>query len=174
MKTEEMFEGFSVAAGQARFGEQVKLGGEPIDCKVSGRDTDGAMCIFEFTGHGGGPRHFHYQQDEWLYILEGEFDFEVGGKRFKAGAGECVYIPRKVKHAWGSPNPGKVINAYQPAGKIEQFFREVGKSSGKPAIHEALSLQEMHDLFEAHGMDLCGPPIQGQFRVEDGRIIQVG
>src|SRR3954467_13931455 len=47
MKSEEMFVGFSVGAGKARFDEQTTLGGEPMDCKVSGQDTNGAMCAFE-------------------------------------------------------------------------------------------------------------------------------
>src|SRR5690242_4911485 len=41
MKTEEMFAGFSVAAGDDRFGAHIVLGGptgEPVDCKVSGQD----------------------------------------------------------------------------------------------------------------------------------------
>ena len=75
MKSEEMFVGFSVAAGKDRFGEHIKLGGEPNDCKVSGKDTGGAMCVFEFTGRGGGPRHLHHDQDEWIYVVEGEFEF---------------------------------------------------------------------------------------------------
>src|ERR1700720_1184376 len=50
MKSEEMFLGFRVAAGKDRLGEHIKLGGEPNDCKVSAQDTDGAMCVFEFTG----------------------------------------------------------------------------------------------------------------------------
>ncbi len=45
MKSKEMFAGFSVAAGDDRFGKRIKLGGEPLDCKVSARDTDGAMCF---------------------------------------------------------------------------------------------------------------------------------
>src|SRR3982074_3786229 len=32
MKSEEMFVGFSVAVGDDRFGEHIKLGGEPNDC----------------------------------------------------------------------------------------------------------------------------------------------
>src|SRR5205823_6326736 len=40
MKNEEMFAGFSVPAGQGRSGKRVKLGNEPIDCKVSGKDTN--------------------------------------------------------------------------------------------------------------------------------------
>jgi len=32
------------------------------------------MCIFEFTGTGGGPRHLHHKQDEWIYVIDGELD----------------------------------------------------------------------------------------------------
>jgi len=56
MKSEEMFVGFSVAAGKDRFDEHIQLGGEPNDCKVSAQDTHGAMCVFEFSGTGCGPR----------------------------------------------------------------------------------------------------------------------
>lgn len=118
MKNKEMFVGFSVAAGKDRFDERVKLGGEANDCKVSAQDTQGAVCIFEFTGGGGGPRHLHYDQDEWIYVIGGKFNFEVGDKRFRVGAGESVFIPRKVSHVWArvSGKQGKIINVYQPAG----------------------------------------------------------
>jgi DNA-binding transcriptional MerR regulator len=160
MTGEEMFAGFHVAVGDDRFGEHVQLGGEPIDCKLSGQDTEGALCVFEFTGHGGGPRHRHHDQDEWIYILDGKFQFEVGDKRFQAGSGECVYIPRKVAHVWGctEDKPGKILNMYQPAGGMEVFFREVGNFKDKPP-HEVLSLEELHRWFETHGMDLLGPPL---------------
>src|SRR4029079_12674145 len=60
MTSEEMFAGFSVAAGKDRFEEQIRLGGlEPIDCKISGKDTADAMCVFEFTGSTCGPKHSH-------------------------------------------------------------------------------------------------------------------
>ena len=175
MKSEEMFLGFSVAVGKDRFGEHIKLGGEPHDCKVSAQDTDGAMCVFEFTGASGGPRHLHDDQDEWIYVIDGEFKFDVGDKRFRAGAGESVFIPRKVPHVWAcvSGKPGKIINAYQPAGKMEEFFRELGKYNGKPRVHEALSFDELCRLFHDHGMDVLGPPLVGEWEIEeDGRITQ--
>jgi DNA-binding transcriptional MerR regulator/quercetin dioxygenase-like cupin family protein len=160
MTGEEMFAGFRVAAGDDRFGEHVQLGGEPIDCKLSGQDTEGALSVFEFTGHGGGPRHRHHDQDEWIYVLDGEFQFEVGDKRCHAVSGECVFIPRKIAHVWGctGDKPGKILNVYQPAGGMEEFIREVGNFKDKPP-HEVLSLEELHRWFQAHGMDLLGPPL---------------
>lgn len=171
MTTEEMFVGFSVAAGKDRFTEQIKLGGpggEPNDCKVSGRDTDGAMCVFEFTGASGGPPHLHHDQDEWIYVVDGEFEVHVGNKPFHLSAGESVFMPRKVKHMWGcvSGKPGKIINVYQPAGKMEEFFRELGKPpkdliTAEQMVEKTYTLEQvksLHRLFEAHGMDLFPPP----------------
>src|SRR5438094_3786715 len=120
MNSEEMIAGFSVAAGNVRYGQHIKLGSEWNDCKVSAQDTDGAMCVFEFTGSGGGPRHLHHDQNEWIYVIEGEFLFGVGDQKFRVGAGESVFLPRKVPHSWASVTgkPGKIINVYQPAGKM--------------------------------------------------------
>jgi quercetin dioxygenase-like cupin family protein len=162
MKSEESFSGFSVAAGQDRLGEHISLGGrEPLDCKVSGKDTGGALCVFEFTGASSGPRRVHRDQSEWIYVVRGELDFEVGEKRFRASAGECVFIPRQVAAAWLclGDEPARILDVYQPAGKIEAFFREIGKYSGKPAIHEVLSLAELKQLFRDHDIDLVGPPL---------------
>jgi len=176
MKNEEMFVGFSVAAGQDRFDERIKLGDEPNDCKVSGQDTDGAMCVFEFTGTSCGPRHLHHDQDEWIYVVHGEIALEVGKEKRHLGAGECVFLPRKVAHVWASlaGKPGKIVNVYQPAGKIEDFFREVGKYDGKTRIHEALTFDQFCRLFQDHGMDVVGPPLVGQWKVDEaGRIVQI-
>ena len=180
MKGKEMFAGFSVAAGDDRFGEGIKLGGEPLDCKVSAQDTDGAMCVFELTGRGGGPRHLHPDQDEWIYVIEGEFEFLVGGTRgvkylreleekpFRVRAGESVFLPRGVAHVWGCVRgvPGKIINVYQPAGKMEEFFRGAGKFTAPP-IHEALSLDEFRKFFRDYGMTLLGPPLGWDERLAD-------
>jgi DNA-binding transcriptional MerR regulator len=165
MKNEEMFVGFSVAAGKDRFDERIRLDGEPVDCKLSAEDTAGAMCVFEVTS--GWPRHLHHDQDEWFYIVEGQAAFEVGGKYFRAGAGESVYIPRKVPHSWGSveEQPVRIINVYQPAGKIEEFFRELASATYPPTREQMLNnsyteeqVTRLCALFEAYGMELL-PPI---------------
>lgn len=179
MKREEMFAGFSVAAGNDRFGEHIKLGGESNDCKVSAQDTEGAMCIFEFIGTGGGPRHLHHGQDEWIYVIDGELDLVVGAERLRLTASESIFIPRKTAHIWTcmSGRPAKIINVYQPAGKMEEFFREVSTFKNLPTREDVIKktyteeqVQALDRLFSDHGMDLLGPPLLEVD--EDGRITQ--
>jgi DNA-binding transcriptional MerR regulator/quercetin dioxygenase-like cupin family protein len=177
MTNEEMFAGFSVAAGKDRFEERTRLGGrEPHDCKISSQDTAGGMCVFEFTGSSCGPKHSHPDLDEWIYILDGEVDFTVGEKRFLATRGETVFLPRNIPHAWAAAGsqPAKGLNTYQPAGQMEGFFRAIGKYAGGPAIHEVLTLDELRKLFADHGMELLGPPMVGEWNVDDqGRISRI-
>jgi DNA-binding transcriptional MerR regulator/uncharacterized cupin superfamily protein len=160
MKSEELFAGFRVAAGQGRFGEQVLLGGEPNDCKVSAIDTGGAMCIFEFTGSAGGPSHLHREQDEWVYVLEGQLEFHLGEQEVRLGPGESIFVPRGVPHVWAylGDEPCRILNVYQPAGRMEDFFRSAG-SFTEPPVHEAMSIPEMRAWFHEHGMELVGPPL---------------
>ena len=70
--------------------------------------------------------------------------------------------------------PGKIINVYQPAGKMEEFFRALGEYNGRPYVHEALSFDEFCRLFHDRGMDVLGPPLAGEWKVEEGgRITQI-
>jgi quercetin 2,3-dioxygenase len=145
----------------------VKLGGEPLDCKVSGKDTGGAMAIFEFTA--GWPRHLHHEQDEWIYVLEGNCHFEVGGEQMRLSAGESIFIPRKTSHVWTGVGgtPVRILNVYQPAGTMEEFFRALSAAQEQlPSKEDVLQNSYIKDqetalrqLFDAHGMDLLGPPL---------------
>ena len=158
MKGEQMFAGFTVAAGDDRFGERVRLGGEPNDCKLAAEDTGGALSVFEFRGRNGWPRHYHHEQDEWLYVVDGQLDCEIAGRRLQLRRGESVFVPRRTPHWWGATGGGTatVLEAYQPAGRLEQFFREVGRYQDPP-VHEALGVDGLKQLFDAHGMCLLGP-----------------
>jgi quercetin dioxygenase-like cupin family protein len=148
-----------VAAGEDRYGEKIVLpGGSPNICKVSAKDTDGAMSVFESTlkQKGGPPAHVHDDQDEWFHVLEGEFDFQVGEDRFRLKVGDSVLAPRKVAHAWASlgNKPGKLLIVFQPAGKMEAFFRALGEQKERPAR------PVMEKLFLDHGMKIVGPPLK--------------
>ena len=166
MKSEELFKGFRVGAGKDRFNDGFDRYGVTIDCKVSGRDTGGAMCVLE-VNNTGWPRHVNRDQDEWIYVVEGEVELEMGKKRFRLGTRESMLIPRNTEHTWATVSAlAKVINTYQPAGKIEEFFQVLGKFKDLPtrqqAIEKSYTAEQIDGLkrvFEAHGMIVTGPPL---------------
>ena len=166
MKSEELFKGFSVGAGKDRFNDGFTRYGTTIDCKVSGKDTAGAMCVFE-VNNTGWPRHVNRDQDEWIYVLDGEVELEIRNKRFRLGTRESMFIPRNTEHAWATVSaPTKIINTYQPAGKIEEFFQVLAKFKDLPtreqAIEKSYTAKQKDGLkrvFEAHGMTVTGPPL---------------
>jgi mannose-6-phosphate isomerase-like protein (cupin superfamily) len=55
-----------------------------FDCKVSSKDTDGDLLIYDSIRHskGGPPMHLHYNQDEWFYVIKGDFLVRVGEEKF--------------------------------------------------------------------------------------------
>lgn len=163
MKGEELFVGFTVGAGQDRFDEGFKHDGTLVDCKVSGQDTGGAMCVLEISNTGW-PRHVNRDQDEWIYVVEGEAHLVIGKKHLRLGARESMFIPRNVEHTWGAIS-ARVLNTYQPAGKIEEFFRAIAKfkdlPTGEQALAKKITAEQKEGLcriFDAHGMTVTGPP----------------
>src|SRR5437867_7644941 len=159
MKSQELFTGFSVAAGKDRFNEGFNRDGSTIDCKVSGKDTGGAMCVLE-VNNSGWPRHVNPDQDEWIYVVDGEVELEVGKKRFHLCARESTFIPGNVEHVWTAVSaPAQILNAYQPAGKIEEFFQALAKFKDLPTREQAINKTytdeqkiAMKRLFEDHGL----------------------
>jgi len=163
MKGEELFMGFGIGAGKDRFNNGFNRYGTTVDCKVSGKDTGGAMCVLE-VNNTGWPRHINRDQDEWIYVVDGEVELDIGKKRVHLGTRESMFIPRNIEHVWvGS---AKIINTYQPAGKIEEFFQALAKFKDLPtreqAIEKSYTAEQIDGLkrvFEAHGMIVTGPPL---------------
>ncbi len=143
-----------VAAGADRFGLQRGLGISTIAFKVTPQDSAG-LLILENTFHakGGPARHLHHAQDEWFYAVEGAFLIEVGDARMTLHPGDSVLAPRGVPHVWASVGEqgGRILVAFQPAGKMEDFFRVATAADAMPP--------QDPDLWRAHGMELLGPPL---------------
>lgn len=143
-----------VAAGADCFGEARGLGVSTIQFKVAGQGSDG-LFVLENTFHakGGPARHLHYNQDEWFYVVAGEFLMEVGNERFELHPGDALLAPRNVPHVWAylGDATGRILVTFMPAGKMEAFFREVTKANAMPP--------QDPELWRAHGMELLGPPL---------------
>ena len=149
-----------VRAGHDRFqAHEAKIWGLiPLSIKLSGQDTRGQVLLFEHRqmGKGGPPRHVHFGQDEWFYVVEGEFMFEVGGETHRLRAGDTLFAPREVPHGWANVGsvPGTLLTMISPVGAFEDFILDTTRHPALP------SPEVVENAFASHGMKLVGPPLE--------------
>ncbi len=152
-------QGFEVGNGKDRHDAPITLlEGDIFYTKISTEDTGGDVFIFESTRkvNGGPPLHYHPDQDEWFYILSGEFLVKIGDKTFTAKAGDSAFAPRKVPHAFSKTSDGeaKMLIMFQPALKMEMHFKAVSEG-----LYKNLSTAEKRKIQEDHGVFVVGPAL---------------
>ena len=144
---------FSVRRDEDRFLAPVNFLNGRFDLKVSAKDTGGGLCVIDtiWLGRGGPPLHLHHEQDEWFFVQEGDFRFRIGEQIYELHAGDSIFGPRRIPHAFvNRSETGRLMVAFQPAGTMEAFF-----SGGSPhPLSEAFK-----ELSRQHGMEVVGPPI---------------
>jgi len=151
-------EGIKVSNGDNRLRENIMLDGiTPIDFKVLSQDTDGNLSIMVSSNNlkNTGPAlHIHPDFDETFYITEGEVKFKVGEEFYFLKVGDSIFIPRNIPHAFTitSDNPATFLIICQPAGKIENFFREYSKYD---KVTPEIAIKLMSD----NNMKVVGPPL---------------
>jgi quercetin dioxygenase-like cupin family protein len=153
--------GFKIDSGVGRIHGHLKLKGvnaNILDLKVSGKDTNGELAIFEQTSISQGrgtPLHIHPLQDEVFYVIEGEYYLNVGNEKYHLGVGDSIFMPRNVPHAWTQvSDKGKMTVIFQPAGKMEDFFVTMAGLKTEP------SSEEIAKIFIENEMMVVGPPLK--------------
>jgi len=134
-----------------------------VTVKVAGAETGNAFSQIEVDDPRGGgtPVHVHHDEDETFYILEGEVTFLVGDERIDVAAGDFLFAPRDIPHAYVVRSErSRILSTISPAG-IEQLFVSLGSPvvGAEPPTDVVMPrMPEMARLFAAHGAEILGPP----------------
>ena len=89
---------------------------------LAGADRTGGSVMFgeaRLPGRTPGPGlHVHTREDEAVFIMSGVVTFVVGDRRFRAGAGELVWLPRELPHTFANldDEPAWAFGTTTPAG----------------------------------------------------------
>jgi len=101
------------------------LSGDVYTIKASRESTSGSLGVVEATvPPGGGPiAHVHTKTDETFYILSGELEFLDGARKFVAGAGDFVFVPRGIRHRFKNigTNVTRMLFMFTPGGPEAVF-----------------------------------------------------
>ena len=134
-----------------------QLGGA-ITFKVSGAESDGAFFAFEteVAPGEGPPLHMHANEEEILYVLDGEARFRFGDDIRDAPTGSFLFVPRGVPHCFQAvgDRPARLFITFTPAG-MEAFFSTLSEEIAKGSEPE----QAFRASGEGAGMTVVGPPL---------------
>ena len=105
----------------------------------------------------GPPLHFHDEQDDTFYVIEGVLAVQVRDDMYDLGPGDFATVPPGVAHTFDNIRkdqlPVQVCNLITPGG-IDRQFRDISRISdtaGDPA--------EVARLRKQHGVTVVGPTL---------------
>ncbi len=110
-------------------GDKLHVLGTEVRFLCQADKTDRAWSLMEavLPLEAGPPPHEH-PWDEAYYVVEGQVQFEIGGKHQLVKAGDFIYAPGGTIHAFkgASAQPARLLVFDAPA-HAEGFFREVDR-----------------------------------------------
>jgi quercetin dioxygenase-like cupin family protein len=148
------------AAGE---GEQLRFwGGGVLTMKASAAETGGAFLLFEDSMSQGKttPLHIHANEDEALYVLEGEILVHIDGTDYPVGPRGLAVAPRGLPHAFLVTSQKARVLTLQTPGSAEAFYRGASEPADADADPSGpvdfARVREAAD--RAGGMEIVGPP----------------
>ena len=149
-------------------GRAVWAAGDRYTIKTGGQDSGGAFALFEalIPPQSGPPPHRHSREDEAFYVLAGELEFHVDGRRIVAGTGSWLTLAKGSLHHFKNigESPALLLILVVPAG-LDEFFLEVGRE-GDPRSPDTLvpvepeDLEKMLAVAPKYGIEIVLPKIK--------------
>jgi quercetin dioxygenase-like cupin family protein len=137
-------------------------GGGAFTWKATAAETGGAFILMEDHMAGGKvtPYHLHPNEDEAMYVLDGELLVDVEGEQQRVGKGGFWFVPRGVAHAFMVTSDSAHVLALQTPGTGEPFYRDAGESVNSPAdAARAADWPRLREVAERSDcIELLGPP----------------
>jgi quercetin dioxygenase-like cupin family protein len=144
-------------------GERLRFwGGGLLTMKASAEETGGAFLLFEdFMARGKTtPLHVHTNEDEALYVLEGEILVHIDGTDHPVGPRGLAVAPRGVPHAFLVTSPTARVLTLLTPGSAEAFYRGASEPANADTDHSGpVDFARVREAAErSGGMQVIGPP----------------
>lgn len=143
--------GFAVGPGEGSAWDMEV--GRPAIFKLLSEETGGKIAVFEeIVPPGmGTPLHIHRTSDEVLYVLSGDFTFQLGDLKRQVTGGSWVFVPLGSVHGWRNSgrSDARIFFIFTPGAGAKAF--EEMRHEGIPLPDIADDLRE--EIFQRHGYE---------------------
>jgi mannose-6-phosphate isomerase-like protein (cupin superfamily) len=146
-------EGFVVLPDRApRFSGPQGREADVTELLATRDQTGGALGLFRqaIAPKSGPPAHVHRAEDEFFYVVSGEFTFKLGDRIVSAPARSIVFVPRGTVHTFQNvgTEPGVLLVGVTPGG-FEKMFAE----------RQSVDPETNRTLMKMHNVEVVGPPL---------------
>ena len=119
-----------------------------LESIITLKAANAGVGITEVVMHPGEepPFHIHRNEDEWLYLLEGQMTFHVGGNDYRGAPGAFVFYPRGIAHTFTCESPSARVLVITSPGGFERMFELAPKTP-----------EEAARAMQAFGMEAVAP-----------------
>ena len=115
--------------------------------------TGGSIGLFRQTiaPKSGPPTHIYQTEDEFFYVVKGEFKLKLGDRIVSAPAQSVMLVPRGTAHTFqnAGTEPGVILVGVTPGG-FEKMFEE----------RQGVDAERNRALAKKQNMEVVGPPLQ--------------
>ena len=135
---------------------------------LSGEESGGPLGVALVTQPVGiaTPLHRHTQESEAFFLLEGSMTYRAGDEMFELGAGDFIWLPLGVPHAFrvtgrtparmlALTTPGGLLGLYDEVG-VPATERRLPNGDGRPLPEE---IARWGEIGPRYGLEVVGPPI---------------
>ena len=135
--------------------------------KVAAGGSASGLALVEFVAPRGfgPPRHLHVEEDELMYVLEGEIRLDLDdGDSTVVSSGAVVTLPHGIPHGWQVVSDEArflTINAGRRDGpSFDQFVAALGTPTDPSSLPDAIEIDPGHvaAVCAQHGIEVLGPP----------------
>ena len=130
---------------------------------LAGGDRTGQAVTFgeaRVPPRTAGPGlHLHTREDEAAFVISGVMTFLVGDRRFEAGTGELVWLPREVPHTFSNlgNEPVWALGVISPSG-LEGMFTE--QAEYFQSLQGPPDSDIVRQIGDRYGVRSLGPPLE--------------
>lgn len=132
-------------------GDVLNIAGGEFIHKVKSADTNNVFSVIEIHTPPGESvaAHVHENEDEIVYVLEGEIEVSLGDQTMLAVPGVMALLPRGIPHGFTNvgDTPSVVLDTILP-GQFDNYFVEMAAlyNNGEPTQEEVDALSEKFSI----------------------------
>ncbi len=124
-----------------------------VTALVGGDETGGRLAVVEVQEVPGQELtcHLHTNEDELIYVLEGNLTFWVGDDEHRVGPGGCLFLPRGIEHGYAvTSGVARQLVMVTPA-ESETYLGAMN------AVRSSEDLERLIAMAARYGIAITGP-----------------